>query len=116
MLSGMKLHDTRHVERAILVQVVRFGEDALQVADSLLELGRLAETAGFEVAGELVQNRIKPDGGTMIGSMFVVDFPSREAIESDWLRSEPYVVGNVWERIEVHRAQSAPFLRQAGSS
>ena len=68
MLSGMKLHDTRHVERAILVQVVRFGEDALQVADSLLELGRLAETAGFEVAGELVQNRIKPDGGTMIGA------------------------------------------------
>jgi GTP-binding protein HflX len=68
MLHVMKFHDTYKVERAILVQVVCFGESALQAADSLLELGRLAETAGFEVVGELVQNRIKPDGGTMIGS------------------------------------------------
>lgn len=68
MLPDMKFHDTRRVERAILVQVVRFGEDALKAADSLMELGRLAETAGFEVAGELVQNRVNPAGGTMIGA------------------------------------------------
>jgi GTP-binding protein HflX len=69
----MKLHDTARVERAVLVQVVHARMDALEAADSLLELGRLADTAGLEVAGQLTQNRDKPDGGTMIGSGKVED-------------------------------------------
>jgi GTP-binding protein HflX len=64
----MRLHDTRQIERAVLIQVVHSQMDSAEAADSLLELGRLAETAGFEVAGELTQNRDKPDGGTLIGS------------------------------------------------
>ena len=64
----MKFHDTRQVERAVLVQLVHDRMDAAEAADSLVELGRLAETAGFEVAGQLTQNRPKPDGGTLIGS------------------------------------------------
>ncbi len=64
----MRLHDTRQVERAVLIQVVHDRMDAAEAADSLLELGRLAATAGFEVAGQLTQNRDKPDGGTLIGS------------------------------------------------
>jgi len=69
----MKLHDTAHVERAVLVQVVHARMDALEAADSLLELGRLADTAGLEVAGQLTQHRDKPDGGTLIGSGKVED-------------------------------------------
>ncbi len=69
----MKLHDTRRVERAVLVQVVHSRMDPLEAADSLLELGRLADTAGLEVAGQLTQNRDKPDGGTLIGSGKVDD-------------------------------------------
>ena len=42
--------------------------DADEAADSLLELGRLADTAGLEVACELSQSRDKPDGGTLIGA------------------------------------------------
>ena len=64
----MRFHDTRQVERAVLVQVVHDRMDSAEAADSLLELGRLAETAGFEVAGRITQNREKPDGGTLIGS------------------------------------------------
>jgi GTP-binding protein HflX len=47
--------------------------DAGEAADSLLELGRLADTAGLEVAGQLTQNREKPDGGTFFGAGKVED-------------------------------------------
>ena len=75
----MKLHDTRRVERAVLVQVVHSKMDPLEAADSLLELGRLADTAGLEVAGQLTQNRDKPDGGTLIGSGKVEDLKALAA-------------------------------------
>jgi uncharacterized protein YciI len=48
------------------------------------------------------------DDGKMIGSMIVCEFPSRDELEQ-WLKEEPYVVGNVWQKIEVNRAQVAPF-------
>lgn len=69
----MKLHDTTRVERAVLAQVVHSKMDVLEAADSLLELGRLADTAGLEVAGQLTQNREKPDGGTFFGAGKVED-------------------------------------------
>jgi hypothetical protein len=52
---------------------------------------------------------ILDDAGKMIGSMIVCDFPSRHALEEQWLKREPYVIGKVWQRIEVDRAQVAPF-------
>ena len=72
----MKLHDTHSVERAVLAQVVHAKSDAAEAADSLLELQRLADTAGLEVVGQLTQNRLKPDGGTMFGSGKVEDLKS----------------------------------------
>ena len=69
----MSLHDTHHVERAVLAQVVHSRMDAAEAADSLLELGRLADTAGLEVSGQLTQNREKPDGGTLFGTGKVED-------------------------------------------
>ena len=69
----MRLHDTHHVERAVLAQVVHSRMDAAEAADSLLELGRLADTAGLEVAAQLTQNREKPDGGTFFGAGKVED-------------------------------------------
>lgn len=52
---------------------------------------------------------ILSDAGTMTGSMIVCDFPSEEALKRQWLDNEPYVLGNVWQKIEIHRAQVAPF-------
>jgi GTP-binding protein HflX len=72
----MKLYDTHSVERAVLAQVVHAKSDAAEAADSLLELQRLADTAGLEVVGQLTQNRLKPDGGTMFGSGKVEDLKS----------------------------------------
>lgn len=69
----MKLHDTHCVERAVLAQVVHAKMDPSEAADSLGELARLADTAGLEVAGQLTQNREKPDGGSMFGAGKVED-------------------------------------------
>jgi len=78
----MKLLATQRVERAVLAQVVHSRMDPAEAADSLLELGRLADTAGFEVAAQLTQNREKPDGGTFFGSGKVEDLKSLIAEKS----------------------------------
>jgi len=48
-------------------------------------------------------------GDKMAGSMLVVDFPSRAALDA-WLKVEPYVIGNVWQKIEVHPARVPPLF------
>jgi uncharacterized protein YciI len=40
------------------------------------------------------------DDGNMIGSVMFWEFPSREALD-EWYRSEPYVVNNVWSKVEI---------------
>jgi uncharacterized protein YciI len=48
----------------------------------------------------LTGGAILDDDGTMIGSVMVVDFATREDLDI-WLAGDPYVTGNAWERIEV---------------
>jgi GTP-binding protein HflX len=60
------LHD-EHRARAVLVGVDR-GGDGWPVEDSLAELERLAQTAGAEVVGSVVQKREKLNPRTFIGS------------------------------------------------
>lgn len=69
----------------------------------------------FESGRWLYAAGILDEDGRLTGSMIVADFPSREAIEADWLAQEPYVLGRVWETVEVRRAQSAPFVARNGS-
>jgi uncharacterized protein YciI len=45
------------------------------------------------------------DEEKMTGSMIICEFDSRQAMESEWLDKEPYVLGKVWEKIEITRAQ-----------
>ncbi|MGE5799428.1 MAG: YciI family protein, partial [Syntrophaceae bacterium] len=49
------------------------------------------------------------DREQMIGSALVVDFPTRADVEA-WLKSEPYVVGDVWRKIEVLPARVPPMF------
>lgn len=56
------------------------------------------------------------EGDTMIGSLMVVDFPSRQAVD-DWLAREVYVTGEVWQRVEVIPFRTAPpFLERSQPS
>jgi uncharacterized protein YciI len=43
----------------------------------------------------------------MIGSVMVVDFPDREALDA-WLQGEPYVTGDVWRTVDVTPCRVGP--------
>ncbi len=50
------------------------------------------------------------DSERMVGSVLIMDFFSRDELDN-WLKVEPYQVGNVWEKIDVRRCQvPAHFL------
>lgn len=40
------------------------------------------------------------EAGAMMGSILIMEFPSDEALRQ-YLASEPYVTGHVWEQVEV---------------
>ena len=103
----MKLHDTHCVERAVLAQVVHAKMDPLEAADSLSELARLADTAGLDVAGQLTQNREKPDGGTMFGSGKVEDLRALVA-EKD---ANTVIFDNELSAIQSHNLAKAVNVR-----
>ena len=84
--------DEKALERRLAVR-----EAHLKSAKEMFDSGKWLYAAG-----------ILDDDGKMIGSMIVCEFPSRDDLE-EWLKAEPYVVGNVWKQINVNRAQVAPF-------
>ena len=49
----------------------------------------------FIIGGALLD----PDG-KMIGSMLVVEFETEEALQQ-WLQHEPYLIGNVWDKVDI---------------
>jgi uncharacterized protein YciI len=70
----------------------------IAVREAHLQLGDEMEASGERWYGCVIQD----DDGNMIGSMTVMDFPSEKELKA-WLKREPYVVGNVWKDIEVHK-------------
>lgn len=52
---------------------------------------------------------ILDDEEKMCGSVIICDFESKEEMQSLWLDQEPYILGNVWEKVEIQRAQVAPL-------
>lgn len=50
---------------------------------------------------------ILDDDSKMIGSLMVLNLASRQHVD-EWLKSEPYVTGNVWENIEVLPCRVGP--------
>jgi len=53
---------------------------------------------------------ILDDDNKMIGSIMVVDFPTKEILMSEWLSSEPYVTGNVWKEIDIKPCKVPDFF------
>ncbi|MGH2716882.1 MAG: YciI family protein [Thermoleophilaceae bacterium] len=43
----------------------------------------------------------------MSGSVMIVDFPDRDAVDA-WLQTEPYVTGGVWQKIDVEHCRVGP--------
>jgi uncharacterized protein YciI len=93
MVLGYDGTDAQALERRLAVR-----EEHLSLARKMYDDG----TWLYAVA-------ILDDNGRMIGSMIICDFASKEKLESEWLQQEPYVRGHVWQKIEIHRVQVAPF-------
>ena len=45
----------------------------------------------------------------MIGSVLIVDFPSRKDLD-EWLLIEPYVTGDVWQQIDIKQCKVPPMF------
>ena len=84
--------DEKALERRMAVR-----EEHLRLAKENFDKGTILFGAG-----------ILDENGKMIGSMFVCDLPSREEVDQ-WLKMDPYVTGNVWQKIDVHPALVPPF-------
>jgi len=96
------------------MQFIVLGYDGTD--DKALDRRLAAREAHLKLAKEMFGDgkwlyaaAILDEVGKMIGSMIVCDFPSRRELEEEWLKSEPYVIGRVWQGIEVNRAQVASF-------
>ncbi|MBD3183174.1 GTPase HflX [Candidatus Poribacteria bacterium] len=66
-MSQLEKLNNNHKEKAILVGVGLSDSSTHDVEESLAELGRLADTAGAEVIGEVTQYRNSPDAAYFIG-------------------------------------------------
>ena len=86
--------DDKAIERRKAVR-----EDHLKNAKEMFDSGKWLYAAA-----------ILDDAGKMIGSMVMCDFVSREELKKQWLNREPYVLGKVWEKIDINRARIAPNL------
>jgi uncharacterized protein YciI len=52
------------------------------------------------------------EAGNMCGSTIICDFPSRADVDA-YLKTEPYVTGGVWEKIDVTPCKVGPtFARK----
>jgi uncharacterized protein len=89
--------------------VARDGEDAGAEARRLAARpAHLENAARLQARGHLLLGgALVDDAGRMIGSACVAQFATRAELD-DWLRTDPYVTGGVWQDIEVTPYRVAP--------
>lgn len=61
------------------------------------------KTKGNALCGAAILNAKEE----MIGSVMIMDFPNRNALDA-WLAKEPYVIHKVWNRVEVLPSRLGP--------
>ena len=71
-------------------------ERRLAVRQAHIDLGDELLKSGNMWYGAAIVN----DDGQMKGSALFVDFESEDAL-NEWLKTEPYVTGEVWKTVEV---------------
>lgn len=86
--------------------------DALARRMAVREL-HLAGAERMKAAGQLLMGAaMLDDEGKMIGSIMVFNFTDRAALDA-YLKDEPYVLGNVWQDIDVQSIKVAPHFMPA---
>ncbi len=61
----------------------------------LAYVATLKRSGQFRFGGAILD-----DDGLMAGSMIVYEFPDRQALD-EYLKSEPYITGDVWRKIDI---------------
>jgi uncharacterized protein YciI len=84
------------------VVIARDGRDAEALARRMAARpAHFARLPGMMERGELhVGGAMLGDDGGMVGSVAIVEFPDRAALDA-WLAEEPYMTGDVWRDVEV---------------
>jgi uncharacterized protein YciI len=54
----------------------------------------------------LIGGAILDEAGSMVGSMILAEFDTRDELD-EWLRKDPYVTEGVWRHVEVHPFRTA---------
>lgn len=87
------------------MQFIVMGYDGTD--DGALERRMAVRDAHLKVCAESVANgtqligaAMMDENGKMNGSCMVMNFETRQDLDA-WLAREPYVMGKVWERVEV---------------
>lgn len=99
VVTGHDGDDTGALERRLNAR-----DEHLRLAEKMKSDGKL-----------LFATALLNDGGKMIGSILIVEFENREAVDS-WLKVEPYIKGEVWQRVEVVPCRVAPMFQTASAS
>ncbi|QUH24536.1 YciI family protein [Serpentinicella alkaliphila] len=93
MITGYDGTDENALDRRLAVR-----EEHLKLAKEM-----------FQQKKCLYGGAILDENEKMIGSCVIVDFESRAALD-EYLKVEPYVIGNVWQKIEVKPYKVAPLF------
>jgi uncharacterized protein len=73
----------------------------------------LAQGERLVVQGKMLfATAILDDDDKMIGSMLILEFPSRAEL-NEWLEIEPYVTGDVWRETEILPVKVSPSFYRA---
>lgn len=64
-------------------------------ADHLKNIERIMETGNVICAGGMTN-----EAGLLKGSVLVMEFAARDELDA-YLKSEPYIINNVWEKVTV---------------
>ena len=95
----------------------RDGKDAgAQERRKQMRDAHLAQVDKLVAAGHALMGvALLDEDGQMCGSLMVLDFPDRAALDA-WLENEPYVTGRVWETIEITEGKVAPAFQKKRAS
>lgn len=90
--------------------VVAYDGKDEQAAQRRHDSQRAHRELGYDmIAGRqiLFSTALLDDNGDTIGSMRVMEFPSRKELD-EWLEYEPYVINEVWKDIEIRPCKMGP--------
>lgn len=93
LVTGYDDNDDRAMERRLSVR-----DAHMKLVESMKSQGR-----------HLYAAALLDESDKMVGSVLIVDFPTREDLDG-WLKIEPYVVGDVWRRIEITPCKVPPMF------